>query len=104
MLDLTSRSREKVSARSAAPAVEVVSVEATGVCQPAGSDGAALPALQRMLEKRLEIARVGIHEVRKLLRAGDEEHARFVLEKVDEDLDLLGRRVGREFSAAALLA
>ena len=53
-----------------------------------------------MLAKRLEIARTGIHEARQLLHSGNEEDARIVLDKVDEDLHLLRRRVRREFEKA----
>jgi hypothetical protein len=99
MLDLTSRSREKVNT----PVVEVVSIEATGTYQPSAADAAPLPAIKTMLEKRLEIARSGLHEAQLLLRAGNEADARMILEKVDEDLHLLRRRVRRELEAADLV-
>ncbi len=57
-----------------------------------------------MLAKRLEIARTGIREARQLLHSGNEADARIVLEKVDEDLHLLRRRVRREFEQAEPLA
>ena len=52
--------------------------------------------LKRLIDKRLEIARKGINEARQCLRAGEEEDARVLMEKVDEDLHLLRRRVRRE--------
>ena len=93
MIELSPRKRE-----STLTSVEVMSIEASGICQPLHSDnGPTIPALERMLEKRLEIARTGIHEAQQLLHDGNEEDARIVLEKVDEDLHLLRRRVRREF-------
>jgi carbon storage regulator CsrA len=52
--------------------------------------------LKHLIDKRLEITRRGINEARQCLRAGREEDARVLLEKVDEDLHLLRRRVRRE--------
>jgi len=63
----------------------------------------ALPALKRLLDKRLDIAREGISEAQHLLRAGMEADARIILEKVDEDLHLLRRRIRREFEKAETL-
>jgi carbon storage regulator CsrA len=60
----------------------------------------SLPMLRRLMEKRLDIAREGINEARQMLRAGFEEDARVILEKVDEDLHLLRRRIRREFDKA----
>jgi len=107
MLDLTSRTREKIVTPCSAvnTSVEVVSIEAAGIYQPAiGENTVTLPAIKQMLEKRLEIARGGIHEAQEQLRAGNEEDARILLEKVDEDLHLLRRRVRREFEKAELLS
>jgi carbon storage regulator CsrA len=62
-----------------------------------------VPSLQdvkRLIDKRLEIAREGINEARKCLRNGQEEDARVLLEKIDEDLHLLRRRVRREVEKA----
>ena len=63
----------------------------------------ALPALKRLLDKRLDIAREGISEAQQLLRAGMEADARIILEKVDEDLHLLRRRIRREFEKSETL-
>ena len=52
--------------------------------------------VKQLIEKRLEIARKGITEAHKCLRAGRDEEARVLLEKIDEDLHLLRRRVRRE--------
>ena len=98
MLDLSPRHRESLVASPSCTTVEVVSIEASGICTP------TFPAIEQMLTKRLEIARTGIHEAQQLLHAGNEEDARIVLEKVDEDLHLLRRRVRREFEKAESLA
>lgn len=63
---------------------------------PAAAPVSDLPALKRLMEKRLDIARTGLNEARQLLRAGLEADARVILEKVDEDLHLLRRRIHRE--------
>ena len=69
-----------------------------------GEEGASLGDIRRMLDKRLEIAREGLNEMRQLLRAGDAETAQLILEKVDEDLHLLRRRLRREFERAEALS
>ena len=104
MLDLSPRNRDSILASPTCTTVEVVSIEASGVCYPPAGLGPTLPAIEQMLSKRLEIARTGIHEAQQLLDDGNEEDARIVLEKVDEDLHLLRRRVRREFEKAAPLA
>jgi hypothetical protein len=105
MLDLSPRNRDSILASHCGTTVEVVSIEASGICRPPeGDHGPTLPAIKQMLEKRLEIARTGIHEAQQLLHSGNDEDARIVLEKVDEDLHLLRRRVRREFEMAESLA
>jgi len=81
--------------------------EGAPVCQsdwapvePGPDEVPSLPMLRKLLDKRLDIAREGISEARALLRGGHEEDARVLLEKVDEDLHLLRRRVRREFEKA----
>jgi septation ring formation regulator EzrA len=69
-----------------------------------GEEGATLADIRRMLDKRLEIAREGMNEMRSLLRSGDTEGAERILEKVDEDLHLLRRRLRREFERAEALS
>lgn len=64
----------------------------------------SLPMLRKLMEKRLEIAREGIQQANQLLRAGQEEDARVLLEKVDEDLHLLRRRLRREFEKAETMS
>lgn len=72
----------------------------TGTGDLSGTESPTLNALKRLMDKRLEIAREGISEARQCLRAGLEEDARIILEKVDEDLHLLRRRVRREIEKA----
>lgn len=104
MIELSPRSREKILTPGTCTSVEVVSIEASGIYQPMfGSETPTLPAIKQMLEKRLDIAREGLHEAQQQMRAGNEEDARILLEKVDEDLHLLRRRVRREFEKAELL-
>ena len=104
MLDLSPRNRESTLLPNTTT-VEVVSIEASGVCRPLESDGVpTLPAIKQMLEKRIEIARTGILEAQQHLHNGNEEDARIVLEKIDEDLHLLRRRVRREFEKAESMA
>jgi septation ring formation regulator EzrA len=69
-----------------------------------GEEPTSLADVRRMLEKRLEIAREGLNEMRLLLQAGDTQAAQQILEKVDEDLYLLRRRVRRELEQAANLS
>jgi hypothetical protein len=105
MIDLSSRTREKLlTPHASTTTVAVVSIETAGVCPPLLGDHApTLPAIRQMLEKRLEIAREGIHQAQQQLHTGNEEDARILLEKVDEDLHLLRRRVRREFEKAELM-
>jgi carbon storage regulator CsrA len=74
-----------------------------GAPEPAGEEP-TLAALKRLLDKRLEIARKGIDQANQCLRRGQEEDARVLLEKVDEDLHLLRRRVRREIEKAEALS
>ncbi len=83
--------REAVSERKAAWTPEV------------GEEPASIADIQRLMDKRLEIAREGLNEARQYLRAGDEESAGMIIEKIDEDLHLLRRRLRREFEKAEAL-
>jgi carbon storage regulator CsrA len=57
---------------------------------------ATLHQLNRLVEKRLEITRQGLDEMRQHLQGGRTEDAEALLEKIDEDLLMLRRRVRRE--------
>jgi carbon storage regulator CsrA len=73
--------------------------------EPTSPDEApTLHAIKRLLDKRLEIAREGLSEARQCLHAGQEEDARVLLEKVDEDLHLLRRRLRREIEKTESLS
>jgi len=61
-----------------------------------GAPPASLHQLNKLMEKRIEITRQGIDELRQYLKQGKTENAEAVLEKIDEDLHLLRRRVRRE--------
>jgi hypothetical protein len=129
MIVLSTRLNEKVFLPEAQTTIEVVAVQGSTIrlgvstpeqaslpeCTPEPADRvlaawgpdpeavAVLPAIKRLLDKRLEIAREGLSEVRQCLRAGLEEDARVLLEKVDEDLHLLRRRLRREIEKAETL-
>jgi carbon storage regulator CsrA len=130
MLVLSTRLNEKVLLPEAQTTIEVVAIQAGTVRlgisapeeirvlregipdrvaewgpEPATADeGPTLHAIKRLLDKRLEIAREGLSEARQCLRAGQEEDARVLLEKVDEDLHLLRRRLRREIEKAESLS
>lgn len=55
----------------------------------------------QMVERRLAIAQKGLAEVRQHLAAGQDEDADIVLEKINEDLHLLRRRIDCETKTAA---
>ncbi len=57
---------------------------------------ASLTPLLQMVDRGLSIARIGLDEARRHLDAGQADEALFLLEKLDEDLHLLRRRLGRE--------
>jgi carbon storage regulator CsrA len=62
---------------------------------------AAVPVrLGQLVEKRLAVSQRGLSELRQLLRSGNVEDARGLLDKVEEDLHLLRRRMRNEAEAA----
>jgi carbon storage regulator CsrA len=56
--------------------------------------------LNQLVDRRLEVARRGLRELRQRLRAGSAADAETILEKLDEDLHLLRRRVCGEAEQA----
>jgi hypothetical protein len=60
----------------------------------------SLQQLNQLLDKRLEIAREGLSELRHHLLRGRTEDAERVLENLDEDLYMLKRRMAREVRKA----
>ena len=126
MLVLSTRLNEKILLPDTNTAIEVVSITSgavrLGISAPedvrilrenlhdkaaewgteqADDDGPTWQDVKKLIDKRLEIARAGMAEASKCLRAGREEDARMLLEKIDEDLLLLRRRVRVEFERAA---
>jgi carbon storage regulator CsrA len=124
MLVLTARLREKVLFPDLHTSVEVLSLQSSGVklgidapqeirilreglpdrVAEWGTDeenGPFLEQLDGLVEKRLAIAREGLAEARRHLRAGRIEEAGAVLEKLDEDMHLLRSRLRREIEFAA---
>jgi carbon storage regulator CsrA len=51
------------------------------------------PPLNQVVRQRLRVSRVGLAEVQRLVRAGRIEEAQRLLEKIDEDVALLERRL-----------
>jgi carbon storage regulator CsrA len=115
MLVLTSRLHDKVVFPDFDASVEVVALQSgtvrLGIDAPEHvrvlrdslpdratewGDEPTLHQINRLMEKRLEIARQGLDELRQHLQGGRTDDAQQVLEKIDEDLHLLRRRVRRE--------
>jgi carbon storage regulator CsrA len=128
MLVLSSRVREKIVFPGFRTAIQVVAIQA-GVVRlgieapeevrvlrealpdreaewgpPEGLDEPTPLRQAQMVGRRLEIARRGLRELRQRLRTGHAADAEAILEKLDEDLHLLGRRVSHEAEQAAVLA
>ena len=125
MLVLSTRLHEKVLLPEAGATIEVVEIQSNnvrlGISAPEstrilresvpdrqaewgpGDELPTLVAVRRMLDKRLEIARAGLNEAREQFRAGNEDEARLLMDKVDEDLFLLRRRLRRELDRAETL-
>jgi hypothetical protein len=59
------------------------------------------PPMHQLVQKRLEISRRGLTELRGRLAAGAAEEAAVLLSKIDEDLRLLQWRVRREAERTA---
>jgi hypothetical protein len=55
-----------------------------------------LHQINELLDKRLEIARIGLDELRRQVLRGETEKAEIILDKLDEDLHMLNRRMRRE--------
>jgi hypothetical protein len=109
MLELSPRPHERILFPSLRTAVHVLSIrpgevrlgiEAAPADQPA-CPGTALHLLDQLVHKRLEIARDGLDEVRRRARSGRAEDVELLLDKLDEDLHLLQRRVRREVGEAS---
>ena len=66
-------------------------------------NAASVPLCQftQMVDRRLSIAQMGLAEVRQHLAAGQVADADIVLDKIDEDLNLLRCRINRETTVAA---
>jgi len=129
MLVLTSRQGEKINLPESRTVIEVVSIQSGSVrlgftapeevrilregvpdkvaewgpVDVAPDEVPTLDSIKKLLEKRLEIAREGVDAVRQALRGGREEDARIILEKIDEDLHLLRRRIRKEIDKTELL-
>jgi sRNA-binding carbon storage regulator CsrA len=79
----------------APPDVRVLTEEAAarGVRSPDAEDTPTLLQVNCLLQNRLEIARLGLGELRSRVRAGERAAAEVLLDKLDEDLGLLQRRM-----------
>jgi carbon storage regulator CsrA len=122
MLVLSSRVHEKIILPESHTSIEVVAIQGNSVrlgiqapeevrvlreCLPdrvaewgpapeADQEAPTLLQIEQLIQKRLEIIRKGLSEVRRNVRVGQEEDAETLLDKLDEDLFLLRRRVHRE--------
>jgi sRNA-binding carbon storage regulator CsrA len=68
---------------------------------PSAGEPPSLLQLDQLVQKRLEIARLGLTELRRRVEDGREDDAEMILSKIDEDLNLRQRRVRREVERAA---
>jgi carbon storage regulator CsrA len=127
MLVLSSRVREKIILPEVRTTIEVVSIHPGSVRlgidapqevrilresipdrvaewgpapEPAGRPPNFL-RVNEMVDRRLEIARRGLTELRRQLASGQREDAQTILDKLDEDLHLLRARLRRETAQAA---
>ena len=90
----------------APPEVRVLTGEAAerGVrptAEPAASEPPSLVQLDQLVQKRLDVARLGLTELRRRLDCGQEDDAEIIRTKIDEDLKMLQQRVRREVEKAA---
>jgi carbon storage regulator CsrA len=128
MLVLSSRIHDKIILPDFGTAIEVVSIQPGSVRlgidapadvrvlregipdrvaewgAPAEGEAPTLLQVKNLMDRRLEIARRGLDELRRHLECGRTEDAETVLEKLDEDLHLLRRRVRREVEKAVVAA
>jgi hypothetical protein len=100
MLVPSRRPHESVDYSSYQISVHVESIQ-SGAAFPGADEPSPLLQLDRLLQKRLEIARLGLTELRRRVQAGDAPDAEIILDKLDEDLHLLQRRVRGEVARAA---
>jgi sRNA-binding carbon storage regulator CsrA len=77
-------------------APEKVRVLRDGLPERTSEKQTTLNQLNRLVDKRLEITRQGIEELRQHMELGRTEDAEAVLDKIDEELRLLRRRIRRE--------
>jgi carbon storage regulator CsrA len=113
MIVLSSRQHDKIAFPDFDTTVEIVALQSgtvrLGIDAPEnvrvlrdnlperhGSAPATLHQLEKLVAKRLEITRQGLDELRQHLAEGLSENAEAILERIDEDLHLLRRRVRRE--------
>jgi len=125
MLVLSTRPSEKILLPDIQTSIEVVAIQSgtvrLGITAPEevrvlregipdrvaewGSpevDTPTLSQLRKLMDKRLEIARRGLTVAQELIGSGQPEEARMVLDKIDEDLHLLRRRIRHEFAQVEL--
>jgi carbon storage regulator CsrA len=121
MLVLTSRLHEKIMMPENRTTIEVVAIQPgavrLGIDAPpdvrilreaipdrvaewgpedAPASSPSMQQVNQLIQKRLEIARHAVSEIRTHLRGDDHEDVQVLLERLDEDLRLLRRRVRRE--------
>jgi carbon storage regulator CsrA len=127
MLVLSSRVREKIVLPEVRTTVEVVSIQSNTVrlgidappevrvlresipdrvaeWGPATEVTEEVPTLvqvNQLVERRLDVTREGLRELRRRLRTGSAEDVEDILNKLDEDLNLLRARLRREVARSS---
>lgn len=122
MLVFHTRANEKIVLPDSQASIEIVAIQSGSVRlairgpedlrvlreqsqqPPVAEEAPSLPMLRRLLETRLDIARKGLSQARELLLDGHDDDAGVLIEKVDEDLHLLRRRIRREFDKTDTLS
>ncbi|HVS39772.1 MAG TPA: carbon storage regulator [Gemmataceae bacterium] len=69
--------------------------------EPSDFDAPSLVQLDQLVQKRLDIARLGLTAMRRRLDCGQEDDVEIIRKKIDEDLHMLQRRIRREVEKAA---
>jgi hypothetical protein len=110
MLVLSGRVHETILVPGLPTAIQVMAIQSGTVrlgIEPTQSGQAAeasvspLPQFHQMVDRRLAITGRGLTELRRHLEAGEVQDAALILEKIEEDLTLLRRRLYSEVEPTA---
>jgi hypothetical protein len=104
MLVLSGRLHDEIVFPGSPTVLRVLDIQSgavrLGIEVPDQAVPATLPQFHQLVQKRLEVTRRGLVEMRLHLKAGRVEEAATVLDKIDEDLHLLRRRLRKEVETA----